>query len=56
MVVLGFHDNGNKIIDRSCLIEWFLILPKGKTSKLQLFSQYIIRYFFSPAGDCSLPS
>lgn len=41
-MVLGCHDNRNKIrIDRSYLIEWLLMSPKGKTSKLQLFSQQI---------------
>lgn len=36
---LGCHDNRKKIrIDRLYLIEWLLISPKGKTSKLQLFS------------------
>jgi len=35
IMVLGFHDNRNKIrIDRLYLIEWLLISPKGETSKL----------------------
>lgn len=42
IMVLGYHDNWNKIrIDRSYLIEWLRISPKGKTSKLQLFSQQV---------------
>jgi len=42
-IVLGCHDDRNKIgIDWSYLIEWLLISPKAKTSKIQLFSKQVL--------------